>query len=121
MNRLNRNKRTVYLCNAIIEDTTDRLIFAKPKKIKLNFLPLSSTGEIIAIGEEYIKRLVVYTGLDEIKQIHNGDRFYVYVDPPKNYDKTCATADYYVDGEPLKFINEGRFYLQRMTGEYGNV
>lgn len=118
MNRLNRNKREVYLCNAIVDEQTDRLIYTEPKKMNLNFLPLSSAGEIIAIGEDYAKRLIVYTGLKEIEQIHNGDRFYVYVDPPESYDKTCSNADYYVDGEPLRFINEGRFYLQRMTGEY---
>ena len=40
-----------------------------------------------------------------------------FVDKPTTYDKYCTTADFYVDGEPLYFINQARFFLQRMVGD----
>lgn len=117
MNNQLRNRRKVYLCSISVDENTNRKIFLEPKEMKLNYLPLSSTGEIISAGNEFAKRLVVYTTKDIAKDIHNNDRFFIYKEPPTEYDKTCADADFEVDGEPLKHINEGVFYLQRMTGD----
>jgi hypothetical protein len=116
MYRLQRNKRPVYVCNQDVEN--DRKIFNKPKLFKLNYQPLSTDGEIITAGTEYINRLVVYLSPKEAKQIHNADRCYVFVEPSKEYDKFCVNADFYVDGEPLIYLNEARLYLQRMVGDY---
>lgn len=115
MNNLKRNKRRFYYCNKIEEN--GRMIFSKPKPIKLNFQPISSEGEIIAIGPDYANRLIVYMRPKLGKNFKNGDRCYVFVDPPKKYDKNCNTADYYVDGEPKIYINEYTMHLTRMTGD----
>ena len=115
MNRLSRNKRIVYLCNQIIEN--DRVIYSEPKKYKVNYQPLSTDGEIIVAGSEHNNRLVVYTSPEIAKDFHNNDRCYVYRNKPENYDRTCTDADFYVNGEPLTYLNESHFYLQRMTGE----
>lgn len=146
MRHLLRNKRTIYLCNrtkvlenALLteknkiiltekeqpiiiseEKTNNRIIFSIPIKHKLNYQPLNSDGEIIVAGSEYNKRLIVYTTPEIAKMFHNADRCYVYKKPPEEYDKTCAEADFYVDGEPLTFLNESHFYLQRMTGDYND-
>lgn len=143
MRHLRRNKRVLFLCNKtqtldeplitedeniivaeneipiIVESTEveDRLIFSIPMKYRLNYQPLATDGEIIVAGTEYNKRLVVYTTPEIAAKFHNGDRCYVFKEPPKIYDKTCADADFYVDGEPLTFLNESHFYLQRMTGD----
>ncbi len=118
MRRLNRNKRKFYLCNKKIdENNPDRIIFSKPIPYEMNYQPLSTTGEIIASGNEFINRLVIYTSPELAKKIHNFDRCYVFIKPPKEYDKFCVDADFYVDGEPMTFLNESRFYLQRMIGD----
>lgn len=143
MNHLMRNKRNVYLCNrtqtldnplmteaedvllaengiALIVEATgidDRIIFSIPRQYRLNYQPLSTDGEIIVAGDEYNKRLVVYTSPKIAQNFHNNDRCYVFKTPPKGYNKLCDDADYYVDGEPLTFLEESRFYLQRMTGD----
>lgn len=118
MRRLIRNKRQLYLCNKMIdENNTNRIIYSKPIKCNMNYQPLSTTGEIIASGNDFINRLVVYTSPEKAKKIHNFDRFYVFIKPPKQYDKFCVDADFYVDGEPMTFLNESRFYLQRMIGD----
>lgn len=115
MNRLKRNKRIIFLCNQIIQE--NRKVFTEPVKYELNYQPLLTEGEIITAGPEYINRLVVYTSVEEAKNFHNADRCYVFVEKPEEYDKFCNTADFYVDGEPLIFLNEARFYLQRMVGD----
>lgn len=143
MNHLIRNKRKVYLCNRtqileelleteenkilltekdipLIVGTTkieDRIIFSFPVMYRLNYQPLSTDGEIIVAGDEYNKRLVVYTSPKIAQNFHNNDRCYVFKEPPEGYDKLCVNADYYVDGEPLTYLNESHFYLQRMTGD----
>lgn len=118
MQRLVRNKRQLYLCNKIIdENNTNRIIYSEPIECNMNYQPLSTTGEIIASGNDFINRLVVYTSPEKAREIHNFDRCYVFVEPPEEYDKFCANADFYVDGEPMSFLNEARFYLQRMIGD----
>lgn len=119
MTNLRRNKRILYLCNQ--KEENDRIIYTEPKKMKLNYLPLSTTGEIIAFGNEFIDRLVIYTTPKISKDFHNADRCYIFKEKPKEYDKFCSTADFYVDGEPLVYLNEATIYLTRMTGDrYGN-
>lgn len=115
MKHLTRNKRTIYLCKQAVEN--DRIIFQEPVEYKINFQPLSSDGEIIASGTDYTKRLVVYTNPDIAKEFHNHDRCFVFREKPEEYDKTCNTADFFVDGEPLIYLNESHFYLQRMLGD----
>lgn len=115
MNCLVRNKRIVYLCSK--KEVDNRIIFDEPKEYKLNYQPLSTDGEIIVAGNEHNKRLVVYTTPKIAKEFHDNDRCYVFAKIPDEYDKNCSSADFYVDGEPLTFLNESHFYLQRMTGD----
>lgn len=118
MQRLIRNKRKFYLCNKTVDENYEnRVIYSKPIVCNMNYQPLSTTGEIIASGNEFINRLVVYTSPEKAQKIHNFDRCYVFTNPPKEYDKFCVDADFYVDGEPMTFLNEARFYLQRMIGD----
>lgn len=121
MNNLKRNKRKLYFCKR--KEVDGRIIYDKPVEMKLNYQPIESTktqGQQFETGLDYTSTLIVYTRLDYGKEIHNGDRCYVYVKPPKKYDKTCTTADYYVNGEPKIYQNEYTFHLSRMVGdEYG--
>ena len=115
MNHLVRNKRVVYLCKQ--KEENGRIIYDEPAEYKLYCQPLSTDSEIIAAGQEYINRLVIYTSPEIASNFKSKDRCYVFTDIPETYDKTCNNADFYVDGEPLYFINESRIYLQRMTGD----
>lgn len=117
MNNLLRNKRPIYLCKRKIEN--GRAFYNKPEKIMVNYQPISdkSAGEILAVGENYINRLIIYMRPDVAKNFHNFDRCYVFVSPPKKHDTVCSKADFYVDGTPSQYINESTVHLQRMTGD----
>lgn len=115
MYNLKRNRNVLYLCNRIEEN--GRLIFSKPKKYKLNYQPVSMVGEIISFGPEYINKLIAYTTKEVAKDFHNFDRVYINNKIPKEYDKLCKDADFYVNGEPLIYLGEATIFLQRMTGD----
>ena len=116
MNNLKRNKRTLYLCRQIIDN--DRIFFDEPIKVKVNYQPVADkdVGEILAVGQDYFNRFIVYMRPSVAKKFHNFDRCYVFVEPPETYDKTCQGADFYVDGQPTRYINESTVHLQRMNG-----
>lgn len=119
MNNLKRNKRKFYYCNKI--EKNGRIIFSRPKPIRLNYQPIKSIGEVLEAGPDTEGTLIVYMKPIYGKLFHNGDRCYVFVEPPKQYDKTCSTADYFVDGEPKIYINEYTMHLKRMVGDqYGD-
>jgi hypothetical protein len=119
MNNLKRNKRKLWHCTKTIED--GKVIFTEPEKVLLNYQPIKSVGEILEAGPDSINTLIAYMRPSLGKKFHNGDRCYVFVEPPEEYDKTCNKADYYVDGDPKIYINEYTIHLQRMIGdEYGS-
>ena len=96
------------------------MIFSEPQKVRLNYQPVRSDFQYLEAGLDFRNTLIVYMKPSKGKIFHNGDRCYVFVEPPKEYDKTCNTADYYVDGDPKIYINEYTIHLERMKGdEYG--
>lgn len=106
--------------NDIYDTDNYRERFSKPQQVRLSFLPLAVNGEILETGLDYSKRISIYTTKEFAQKIHNGDRFFVFRKPPTEYDPTCATADYYVHGEPSIYLTEATIYLRRMTGDgYG--
>ncbi len=115
MNCLKRNKKQIYLCNK--SSSNDRIIFSNPILKEINFQPISSTGEIIALGENYTKRLKIVTTKKIADSFHNLDRCYVFNSIPETPDIYCSNADFYVDGEPQIYINDAIIYLQRMIGD----
>lgn len=116
MNNLRRNKRWLYICNQKKEG--NRIVFDVPEKIKVNFQPIADgdMGQIIAMGQDYINRFIVYMTPSQAKKFHNFDRCYVFVEPPKVHDITCKDADFFVDGTPTRYINTSTVHLQRMKG-----
>lgn len=119
MNNLKRNKRKFYLCTKTEEN--GRIIFEEPQEIWLNYQPIRSSLQMLEAGPDNRGTLIVYMKPSKGKLFHNGDRCYVFVNPPEQYDRTCNTADYYVDGDPEIYINEYTIHLERMKGdEYGS-
>lgn len=112
---LKRNKRTLYLCKKYIENDITK--YKEPIPIKTNWQPISSTGEIIAIGEEYSQYLKIEDVIEIGEQFSNGDKCYVYVNPPEKHDKLCKNADFYVNGNPINTLNSSTVSLKRLTGE----
>ena len=104
-----------------IYDVNDYVeVFSKPQKVKLSFLPLAVNGEITELGNEYSNKISIYTTKEFAQKIHNGDRFFIFKEPPEEYDRGCTTADYYVSGKPSIYLTEATIYLRRMTGDgYG--
>lgn len=112
---LKRNKQTLYLCKKIVENDVTK--FSEPIKIETNYQPVSSAGEIISIGQEYTQYLKIEDIISVGEQFSNGDRCYVYKEPPEEYDKLCSNADFYVNGNPLISLNSAVVSLKRLTGE----
>ena len=114
MVNMKRNKRTLYLCKKYIEDNITQ--YKEPEEIKINYMPITSNGEMIAIGNEYSQYLKL-TGTPEVcSKFSNGDRCYVFVQVPED-DEMREYADFQVYGQPLITINEGNLILKRLTGD----
>lgn len=117
MNHLIRNKKELYLCKRKMKN--DRIVYEEPQRYLLNYQPLNSVGEIVAVGNEYINRLIFYTDIETGKNFHNFDRCYVYkkIPEPDEYNEFACDGDFYVDGEPQVYMEEVTVFLQRMTGD----
>lgn len=113
MINLKRNKKKLYLCKRIENDTK----FNKPIFFKLNYVPTNSVGEMISFGENYSMFLKITCSPKEAQNFKQGDKCYVYVTPPKTHDPLCLDADYIVTTNPMITINEAQVNLRRLSGE----
>lgn len=112
---LKRNKRKLYLCKKYIENNLTK--YHEPEPILTNYEPVSSTGEIISIGPEYTEYLKIEDVVEIGNKFSNGDKCYVYVEPPEEHDKLCQAADFFVSGNPLITLNSATISLRRLTGD----
>lgn len=115
MTSLQRNKRILYLCKAYTDNNITK--YKEPQLIETNYQPTNSQGEIIALGPEYTEYLKIKDNISIGKKFNNGDKCYVFVEPPKEVDALCKNADFIVSGEPLLTLNEGEVTLKRLTGK----
>lgn len=112
---LKRNKRQLYLCKKYIDNNITK--YHEPQLITTNYQPISSTGEIISIGQEYTQYLKIEDIIDVVQNFSNGDRVYVYAEIPSTHDVMCKTADFYVNGNPIITLNSATVTLKRLTGD----
>lgn len=112
MINLRRNKRPIFLCKKIQNSTK----FNKPIKCNLNYRPANTVGEILTMGEDYSMYLKIKCEISQALKFQNGDKCYVYVNPPKIHDPLCKNADYIVDGSPLCTFNEAEIKLRKLSG-----
>lgn len=115
MRNLQRNKRTLYLCQKYQDGYLDK--YREPLELKENYMPTNSDGDLISIGMEYPMYLRIKTSISEKDLFHPKDRLYVYKTPPVERDILCEEADYEVYKEPMLFINEMEVMLRRLSSD----
>ena len=113
MINLKRNKRGLYLCKRIENSTK----FDKPIRKNLNYVPTNSVGEIISLGENFSEYLKISCTPKEAEDFKQGDKCYIYTNPPRKHDFLCYDADYIVETNPMYTINEAQIQLRRLSGE----
>lgn len=110
---MRRNKRKFYLCKKNPNDTK----FQEPILLKLNYEPIDSDGERLTLGEDYFKFLKIKCTTKELSLFENGDKCYIYVNPPEVHDVLCKKADYIVDNGPQETLNHGEIRLRKLSGK----
>lgn len=110
---MKRNKRPFYLCKKIPNTTK----FDKPIPCNLNYQPTNSVGERLTLGEDYSMYLKIKCTPKEASLFKNGDKCYIYVLPPKEYDELCKGTDYIVDGNPANTLNQSEIKLRKLSGQ----
>lgn len=111
---LKRNKQQLFLCKKTVINGITK--YLEPIPIKTDYQPTNSTGEVISIGNEYTQYLRIKDIPKVGTKFSNGDRCYVYVNPPEKHDSLCKKADFIVNGEPLLTLNQCEVRLKRLTG-----
>ena len=110
---LKRNKRTFYLCKKIPNTTQ----FERPSSYNLNYQPTNSIGERLSLGEDYAMYLKIKCTAAESLNFKNGDKCYIYKEPPLTHDPLCKDADYIVDGNPITTLNHSEIRLRKLSGK----
>ena len=114
LRNLRRNKRKLYLCQKYIENGKD--FFHEPVLIHENYLPTNSEGDLISIGMDYPMYLRMKPEISEKDLFHEGDRFYIFIEPPKEHDIICKNADYEIYKKPMIHIDSLEVLLKRRSG-----
>jgi len=115
MRNLRRNKRKLYLCQKYVDNNQiDK--FREPILIHENYLPTNSEGDLISIGMDYPMYLRMKPDISEKELFHEGDRFYIFTEPPKVYDDLCKDADYEIYKKPMIHLNSLEVMLYRRSG-----
>ena len=115
MRNLRRNKRKLYLCQRYEDNGIDK--YREPKLIYENYLPTNAEGDLISLGMDYPMYLRMKPSIDEVDMFHEGDRFYIYVEPPTTYDEMCKDADYEMYKKPMIHLDSLEVMLYRRSGD----
>lgn len=92
MRTLTRDKKALFICKKIPESEPEQ--FETPVMRKLNVVSTSSEADIVAFGESYKEYRRAKISVEDIGLFHEGDRAYIYVEPPDVHDVLCETADF---------------------------
>lgn len=114
MRNLRRNKRKLYLCQKYEENGITK--YKEPILIYENYLPTNSEGDMIALGKDYPMLLRIKPEITKKDLFHEGDRFYIFVEPPKEHDVMCKNADYEIINKPMIHIDSMECMLYRRSG-----
>ena len=112
MNFLRRNKRKIYLCEAISENGVTT--FSAPEELLVNFEPLNSAESLETFGLEYRDYLIIKCSKKIAPKFKSGNKCYVFVEPPKTSDRLCKKCDYMVYSEPSNCLNNIEVILKKL-------
>jgi hypothetical protein len=116
---LERNKKPLYYCRRLTPDDEgyqeNMETFEAPVIRYLNFRTLDAEMMLQTVGEVNTKNLIAKQLIGGDPYVE-GDRCYVYVDPPETSDPLCAGADFKVSSVlPMHRVEE--IVFERMASE----
>lgn len=115
MRTLERNKSLLYLCKKY--EDGELIKYKKPEPYYENYTPTNTESDLIGIGMTYPMYLRIKSDIINKDRYKPGDKVYVYVVPPEEYDELAEDCDYIVDEEPLKTINQVEIRLKRLSSD----
>lgn len=115
MRTLLRNKRKVYLCKSFINES-GATEYEAPKEYKINYEPTSASSQLLTFGEHYAQGLQAIVDLEIGKEFKEGDKCYIFVEPPSQHDRLCSDADYIVSVLPQTTLNQVKLVFTRLSG-----
>lgn len=115
MRTLLRNKRKVYLCKSFVNENgvTE---YETPKEFKVNYEPTNSSSQLFTFGLHYAENLQAIVDLEIGKEFKEGDKCYIFVEPPSQHDRLCKNADYVVSVLPQTTLNQIKLVFTRLSG-----
>lgn len=114
MRTLLRNKRKVYLCKSFVSNNVTQ--YEEPKEFKINYEPTNSSSQLFTFGQHYAKNLQAIVDLEIGKEFKEGDKCYIFVEPPSQHDRLCSNADYVVSVLPQTTLNQVKLVFTRLSG-----
>lgn len=92
MRTLERDKKPLYICKRI--RNVDPVQFEEPVLQRLNTVATTSQADIVAFGDQYKEYRRAIVSVKEAENYNEGDRAYIYVNPPEEHDKLCNSCDF---------------------------
>lgn len=111
-----RNKRKIYVCNAK-KDSGSVKKYDRPLELYEHYQVTSTFADLEEFGKDAYLYIRIKTTPSHLKYYHLGDRVYVNVEYPQNYDDSCKDADYEVIKPPYATFNECTVMLKKRSGK----
>lgn len=118
MRCLNRNKRTIYVCQHYQDN--NMIKFKDPILFKINYQATNSDGDLIALGMDFPMYIRIKGDLKDKDMFHSKDRIYIENKPSDPFNPLCKDADYEVDSDPIISLNSIEVTLKRLSGKNEN-
>ena len=111
-----RNKRKIYVCN-VKNDSGSVKKFDRPLELYEHYQVTSTKADLEEFGKDAYVHIRIKTTAEHLKYFHLGDRVYINVPYPSNYDEYCKDADYEVVRPPYATFNESTVVLKKRSGK----
>ena len=115
MRCLDRNKRTIYVCEKYVDNNITK--FNDPKKIDINYQYTNSDGDLIAFGKDFPMYIRIKADVSDAHKFKAGDRFYIGIEPNKTFDVLAKDANYEIDSDPIVSLNSVEITLKKLSGK----
>ena len=119
MKTLHRNKRKITICKLLGPNEKQVRTYDKPIVLLENWQVINASSEFKSVGQEVYDSVRIKTSADHAKYYHFGDRAYIDIEAPEEYDMYCETADYEVVADPIVTLNECNVLLKKLSGRNG--